>query len=228
MGTKTRPPCPVISGISGNHAVIEMTQLQIVYVLTNSAMPGLVKIGYTTQDDANTRIAQLYATGVPIPFTLEYACKVQNAEEVEKALHVAFSPNRVNPKREFFRIEAEQAIAILKLLHTEEATQEISEQPTTLDQQSIAAAEQMRSRRPNLNFAEMSIPIGAILQSTHSDVTVVVVGPKKVRLGDDEISLTAATREVLGLDYNVQPVAHWTYQGRSIRDIYEETYGYLE
>ncbi len=132
------------------------------------------------------------------------------------------------PIESIHRIEAEQAIAILKLLHTEEATQEISEQPTTLDQQSIAAAEQMRSRRPNLNFAEMSIPIGAILQSTHSDVTVVVVGPKKVRLGDDEISLTAATREVLGLDYNVQPVAHWTYQGRSIRDIYEETYGYLE
>ena len=76
--------------------------LSIVYVLTNSAMPGLVKIGYTAQDDANSRIAQLYTTGVPVPFTIEYACKVQNAEEVEKALHVAFGPNRINPRREFF------------------------------------------------------------------------------------------------------------------------------
>ena len=50
--------------------------LSIVYVLTNSAMPGLVKIGYTAQDDANSRIAQLYTTGVPVPFTIEYACKV--------------------------------------------------------------------------------------------------------------------------------------------------------
>jgi len=73
------------------------------------------EIGYTTQDDANSRIAQLYTTGVPVPFELKYACKVQNAEEVEKALHAAFSPNRINPKREFFSIEPEQAIAILKV-----------------------------------------------------------------------------------------------------------------
>ena len=95
------------------------SSLSIVYVLTNSAMPGLVKIGYTSQDDANSRIAQLYTTGVPVPFTIEYACKVQNAEEVEKALHVAFGPNRINPKREFFRIEPDQAIAILKAAYRE-------------------------------------------------------------------------------------------------------------
>lgn len=35
----------------------------IVYVLTNPAMPGLVKIGYTTQEDVKMRIAQLYSTG---------------------------------------------------------------------------------------------------------------------------------------------------------------------
>lgn len=136
------------------------SSLSIVYVLTNSAMPGLVKIGYTAQDDANSRIAQLYTTGVPVPFSIEYACKVQNAEEVEKALYVAFGPNRINPKREFFRIEPDQAIAILKLLHTEEATQEVTDQPSMIDQQSIAAAEQLRARRPNLNFDEMGIPVG--------------------------------------------------------------------
>ena len=45
-----------------------MSELSVVYVLTNPAMPGLVKIGRTDQDDANTRIAQLYTTGVPVPF----------------------------------------------------------------------------------------------------------------------------------------------------------------
>ncbi|MBN8459934.1 MAG: GIY-YIG nuclease family protein [Verrucomicrobia bacterium] len=199
--------------------------LSIVYVLTNPAMPGLVKIGRTDQADANLRIAQLYTTGVPVPFTIEFACKVANPEEVEKALHIAFSPNRINPKREFFRIEVEQAIAILKLLHSEDATQEVTEQPADLDPQSIVAAEQLRSRRPNLNFEEMNIPTGSILQFTRGDSTVAVAGPRKVRLGEAEMSLTAATRELLGTDYSVAPGPFWSYGGKLISDIYEETYG---
>jgi hypothetical protein len=87
--------------------------LSVVYVLTNPAMPRLVKIGRTSQEDAKDRITQLYATGVPFPFKLEFACKVANPDEVEEALHQAFAPQRVNPKREFFKIDAAQAIAIL-------------------------------------------------------------------------------------------------------------------
>jgi hypothetical protein len=202
-----------------------MDQLSVVYVLTNSAMSGLVKIGRTSQEDANGRIAQLYTTGVPVPFTLEFACKVPNAEEVEKALHIAFAPWRVNPKREFFRMEAHQAIAILKLLHVEDATAEVSHQPTGLDPESVEAADQLKARRPNLNYVEMGIPIGEVLQTTHGPVTVTVVGARKVMLGDEEVSLTEATRQVLGIDYNVAPAPHWLYKGRSLSELYEATYG---
>ena len=68
--------------------------LSVVYVLTNPAMPGLVKIGKTSQDDHATRVSQLYTTGVPVPFDIEYACKVPNPADVEKALHTAFAPQR--------------------------------------------------------------------------------------------------------------------------------------
>ena len=199
--------------------------MNIVYVLTNPAMPGLVKIGQTSQEDANSRIAQLYTTGVPVPFRLEFACRVEDSEAVEEALHIAFAPYRVNPRREFFRIEPEQAIAILRLLHVEDATSEVAQQPTDLDQQSLAAAEQIRSRRPKLNFEEMGIPIGSVLQFTRDATTVTVVGPKKVRLGDEEMSLTAATREILGTEYDVQPSPLWTFNGRGLTEIYNETYG---
>ena len=198
--------------------------MNIVYVLTNPAMPGLVKIGQTNQDDANLRIAQLYSTGVPVPFHLEFACRVEDANDVEQALHIAFAPNRINPRREFFRIDPEQAIAILRLLHIEDATSEVAQQPTDIDQQSLAAAQQLRSRRPGLNFEEMGIPVGAILQFTRDPTTVAVVGPKRVRLGDEEMSLTAATRQVLGKEYNIQPTPLWTFNGRSLTEIYEETY----
>lgn len=202
--------------------------MEIVYVLTNPAMPGLVKIGYTAQEEASSRIAQLYTTGVPVPFTIEFACRVENGADVEKALHTAFSPNRINPKREFFRIEPEQAIAILRLLHTDEATQEVTLQPTEVDQQSLVAAEQMRARRPNLNFEEMGIPVGSELRSVKADIAVTVIGPKKVRLGDEEMSLTAATRQALALEYSVAPGPHWTFDGKLLSEIYETTYGDVE
>jgi hypothetical protein len=122
-------------------------------------------------------------------------------------------------------MDADQAIAILRLLHTEDATAAVAQQPTDLDQQSLAAADQLRSRRPNLNFEEMGIPIGEVLQSTHNGTTVTVIGPRKVKMGDEELSLSAATRQVLGTDYSVQPGPHWTYKGRLVSDIYEDTYG---
>ncbi|MDX1963650.1 MAG: GIY-YIG nuclease family protein [Pirellulales bacterium] len=200
----------------------------IVYVLVNPAMPGLVKIGRTAAHDTAIRLAQLYTTGVPVPFELKFACRVQNPDEVELALHTAFGPQRINPRREFFRIDPEQAIAILRLLHTEDATAEVAAQPTGIDPQSLAAAEVLRTRRPSLNYYEMGIPEGSILVCPENGATVTVVGPKKVLLGETEMSLTAATRQVLQLDYNVQPTPYWTFQGRSLQEIYEETYADVE
>jgi hypothetical protein len=205
-----------------------MPDFSIVYVLVNPAMPGLVKIGRTSQEEVGIRLAQLYTTGVPVPFELKYACRVPNSDEVESALHVAFGPQRINPKREFFRIEPEQAIAILKLLHVEDATAEVAAQTTGIDEQSLAAAEGMRQRRPNLDFHEMGIPNGAVLDCLSATATATVVGPKKVKLGDADMSLTAATRQVLQLDYSVQPSPHWAYQGKSLHDLYEETYAEVD
>lgn len=201
-----------------------MSEYSIVYVLANPAMPGLVKIGRTSSDDTALRLSQLYTTGVPVPFELKFACRVQNPEEVELALHTAFGPQRINPRREFFRIDPEQAIAILRLLHTQDATAEVAAQTTGIDEESLAAAEVLRSRRPNLDFVEMGIPIGGSLECPATGAVVMIVGPRKVRLGDAEMSLTAATRQVLQLEYSVQPSPHWKYNGRLLRDLYEETY----
>ena len=205
-----------------------MSQLEIVYVLSNPSMPGLIKIGRTSKDNANERIAQLYTTGVPVPFTLEFACKVTNAKEVEDALHLAFSPNRINSQREFFRMDSQQAIAILRLLHTEDATVEIEKQPADLDSQSIAAAEQLKKRRPNLDFVEMGIPIGSLLEFMSDGTTVCVVGPRKIKFGEEELYLTEVTRRLLQLEYSVSPGQYWKFNGRSIAEIYDETYLILD
>jgi hypothetical protein len=86
----------------------------IVYVLTNEAMPGIVKIGRTSGDTVERRVAELSrATGVPLPFRVAVARRVHDAVKVEKALHVAFGRERVNPAREFFSIEPFRLIELL-------------------------------------------------------------------------------------------------------------------
>jgi hypothetical protein len=38
------------------------------------------------------------------------------------------------------------------------------------------------------------------------------------------MTLTAATREIMGIDYSVQPSPHWTFEGKLLKDIYEDVY----
>jgi hypothetical protein len=80
---------------------------EIVYVVTNEAMPGLTKIGCTT-DDLAGRIRGLFGTGVPLPFELLYACEVNDCRFVERQLHDAFGDHRLSKSREFFRIAPER------------------------------------------------------------------------------------------------------------------------
>lgn len=205
------------------------TTYGIVYILTNPAMPDIVKIGMTSRESMDARLRELYNTSVPVPFECEYACKVRNYQEVERALHLAFQPYRIHPQREFFRINPEQAIAILRLLDrgsdiTQEVSNEISNELTEQDR---AAGEQMKKmRRPSLNFLELGIPIGSQLQFIEDDreVMAVVSGEKKVLVNGVESSLTAITRELLGLEYSVQPSPYWRYNGRKLLDIYNEKY----
>lgn len=77
-----------------------------VYVLTNEAMPGLVKIG-RSKHAAGARAKQIYKgdTGVPLPFDVFFECMFSDCIEGEALVHEAFDAQRVNPDREFFRVE---------------------------------------------------------------------------------------------------------------------------
>ena len=115
--------------------------LGIVYVLTNPAMPGLVKIGRTSRGSVEARLGELYSTGVPVPFECVFAGKIQDEAKVERAFHTAFGPYRVNPKREFFQIEAEQAIAVLELMVVEEVTPQLQAEANEVDRSAIGEVE---------------------------------------------------------------------------------------
>lgn len=197
----------------------------MVYCLTNPAMPGIVKIGITTREKMDGRLKELFKTNVPVPFKCEFACKVDDCKKVEDALKVAFRPYRF-PNREFFKIEPEQAIAILKLLEKVEITSEINREiDASITKEEKEAGDKLeRQRRPPLNFMEMKIPMGSRLKFTEDETEVEVIEEKKVKYLDEIFSLTGVTKKLLNLDYAVQPGSYWTYNGKNISDIYEETY----
>ena len=204
---------------------------KIVYVLTNPAMPGLVKIGITSAANPQTRISQLYTTGVPLPFDCVIAVEVEDNPDggLEKALHAAFAPYRINPSREFFEIDPIQVEAILRVWPGKDVTPQVNKEvEDELDSGDREAVRRFKSSRPNLNFTEMGIPVGSTLVSLETDEEATVIADKKVRFRGEEMSLTAATRAVLELDRSVAPTPHWTYNNRTLKEIYDETYESLE
>ena len=98
----------------------------IVYVLTNPAMPGIVKIGMTDRADVRDRMGELFSTGVPLPFDCVIARQIEGmaAVDIENALHTAFGPNRVNPSREFFELDPEQVEVLLRVMPGRDVTPE--------------------------------------------------------------------------------------------------------
>ena len=205
----------------------------IVYLLTNPVMPGLVKIGMTTQEDIDKRMKELYTTGVPVPFECQFACKVKKGDcaKIEKALHKAFAPQRINANREFFRIQVEQAKAILELFHHTDVTEEVSDEiENDLTDDDKAASVNVKKSRPSLNFFEMWMQKGDILEwKDDPSITVTILSERRISYKGEEISISALSAKLKG--YNVKHIApgpHWLYKDKLLSDIYDETYPFEE
>ena len=206
----------------------------IVYLLTNPFMPGLVKIGMTAQEDIDKRMKELYTTGVPVPFECRYACKVNKNDciSIEKALHKAFDPQRVNQNREFFRINVEQAQAILELFHHEDVTEDVTveiENDLT-DEDKAASKNAYKEKRPPLNFYEMGLQRGDILVwKDDPAITVTIDSERRILYKGEETSLSALSAKLKGYKVkHIQPTPHWLFNDRLLGDIYDETYPFEE
>lgn len=196
----------------------------IVYALTNEAMPGLVKIGMTSRLEIKQRMKELYnSTGVPLPFDCIYACEVKDFSKVEKALHVAFAPNRINPNREFFKINPEQVIAILELLGPNNIKNEVNNDiDSDVSVEERGAREIMKKKRPAFNFDRMGIPVGAKLKYINdTNIEIEVSTGNKVIYNGEKVSLSAATQKLL--PYVTHPTPLWIYEGEKLSSLWEDS-----
>ena len=196
---------------------------EIVYLLTNPTMPGLVKIGFANNLEERMRSLS-GGTGVPLPFECFYACEVENKKEVESALHEAFGDHRINPKREFFRINPSRIQAILKLLAKKDVTPttEITDTPEELE-----ALHKEQKRAERFNFKMVGLSPGVTLKFIQDEsVTATIVDERNVEFEGKITSTSNAAVIVLQRKgqklTQAQGPAYWTYDGKTLVELRQE------
>lgn len=194
-----------------------MAPMSYVYVLTNEAMPGYVKIGMTERP-VKDRILELDNTSVPLPFQCYYAARVEDHKKVERALHTAFGDSRIRTTREFFSVDAFRVKAILDVIALEDVTprEEILE-----NQDDASALEKAVKQSRKFSFASAGVPIGATLALTKDESIISVVNSDStVIFQDKEMSVSGSALLALQqLGYKWSAVAgteYWLYAGETL------------
>lgn len=93
---------------------IQTDNFGYVYCLTNQSMRNLVKVGYTIKQP-EIRMKELYKTGVPINFNLQFAIRINNYSQTETIIHNMLKKYRYNKSREFFIRTPEEVYSIFQL-----------------------------------------------------------------------------------------------------------------
>lgn len=191
---------------------------RLIYVLTNEAMPGLVKIGLTT-DTVESRISNLSSnTGVPLPFECHFAAEIPeevNLLKLEKTLHQLFAEHRINPKREFFKVEPEKVVLALSI----GTFKEVTPGKADIDPVEVQAMEKAKEqRRSRINLAALGIQAGDILVLSRDEtITAAVLDGGKVSFKGEPMSLSAAALKALqGMGYKSTSVSgsdYWMFDG---------------
>ena len=129
-----------------------------VYILTNAAMPGYIKIGLTRQEEMSDRLRQLDNTSTPLPFECYFAAKVPDCRKLERTLHFVFGEKRARQNREFFTADPDVVKAVIELVAIKEEPLSDAEQAITPEQRgAIEATKRATSERMSLERLGMKL-----------------------------------------------------------------------
>ena len=188
-----------------------------IYIMTNPALNGMVKIGYATNVEA--RRQQLSTTALPYEYEI-YATYETSGNLEDKKLHKLIdnlNPDlRVTKHREFFVMEPEDAYELLEAIATISGTKD------KLKKVKIDAAKKQNIRKPPVNFDKCGIPVGAELVFVEDPAVVAIVASeRKVFYNNELTSLSAISDSKKG--YSTSGPSFFTYNGKLVADIARET-----
>ncbi len=185
----------------------------IIYIISNPAMPGLVKIGKTI--DLESRLKSLYSSGVPLPFRCIFAKKVSNYHFVEREIHNLLAPHRENTNREFFRIAEDQVVSSLRIVEGEDVTPKSDDFEDKEDEVAFQKTTRIGQR---FNFDMVNIRMGSILHfSRDENITCKVISSTRVEFEGNNHSLSSAgliAINRMGYSWKSMPgPLNWKYDG---------------
>ena len=194
--------------------LLNIQLMSIVYIFANPSFPDFIKIGRC--EDVGQRLKSLSSnSALPLPFECVFACNVNDPKVVEQTLHKAFDQQRVNPRREFFRMSPEPVIALLQLVSQGEVTV-----PSVADDDSQENDRLFLEKLyGEFTFDQASVELGSRIIFSHDDfINCVVIGRNEVELNGSPCSLTEATKMALkkvGKDPKIKlsPARYWLYNG---------------
>lgn len=208
----------------------------VIYILTNPALEGYVKIGYAA--DLQTRIKQLSQTS-EIPYSFQaYAVYETPAKLTDKALHDII--DGLNPnlrtveqdadgkthKKEFYIMQPEEAFTILQDIAKISGTLDRLHRVRQTKEEKSDSEEAKEVRKTAMlkpfTFSACEIPVGAeVIYTRKPSIKGIVVDDKHIRIGNEVSSLSAVVIKDTGWK-SAQGPAYFTYNGRLLKEIHAE------
>ena len=191
----------------------------IVYILTNAAMPGFIKIGLTQQDDVSTRVKGLDNTSLPLPFECYFSARVPDCRKLERTLHFVFGEKRARLNREFFTASPDLAKAIIELVAIQNVTPSDADQDITPEERREIEAEKVKR-----SLGGLGIPPGTELVFLKDPaVTCVVQDGKKVMFRGQAVSPSKAALVAvheMGFAWpSLNGFEYWTLNGKKLSEL---------
>jgi len=87
---------------------------EYIYILTNPSTPDIVKIGRTFNLSKHKKT--LDSCDLPTPYEYYYVCMVDDSRFTLNQIYKGFNDYRTNPNKDFFKIDPDKIVSILKLV----------------------------------------------------------------------------------------------------------------
>lgn len=147
-----------------------------VYIMSNpSFQKDLVKIGKSDRDPS-IRSSELFTTGVPQSFNIEYYAFVLNHDSLELAVHRSLAKYRFNESREFFNCPIPAAIETIRELAKSELKFEevFYKDVENIEKEKALRLKEIKSREDERQNTKKSIENSEIIKSLKNDFNYII------------------------------------------------------